>query len=352
MENLQKVLNGIRPLKEDYLQKAKMKLDSLTKPVGSLGKLEEIAQRYTAIKENMNPSIKRKVIFTFAGDHGVVEEGVSAFPRDVTMHMVLNMLSGGAAVNVLARHVGAEVIVVDIGVDHDFEPTEGLVIEKVGYGTKNFIRGPAMTHDEALKSIKVGMNLADKFAKKGVDIVGTGEMGIGNTTPSSAILSVLAGLSPREVTGRGTGIDDETLRKKIEIIEKAITLNHPDPEDPIDVLAKVGGFEIGGIAGLIIGSASHRIPVVVDGFISTAGAMIAVAMNPAVNEYLFYSHLSSEAGHKMMLETLGQKPILDLDMRLGEGTGAAMAMSVIEAGVKIMTEMATFESAEVDKALK
>ncbi|KAF0119783.1 MAG: nicotinate-nucleotide--dimethylbenzimidazole phosphoribosyltransferase, partial [bacterium] len=264
---------------------------------------------------------------------------------------VLNMLAGGAAVNVLARHVGAKVVVVDIGVDHDFEPVQGLVINKIGYGTKNLSTGPAMTHDEALRSIKVGVDLADEYSKKGMDIIGTGEMGIGNTTPSSAILSVLSGLSAREVTGRGTGIDDRALQKKVDVIERGIRLNRPDPQDPIDVLAKVGGFEIGGIAGLIIGGAFHRIPVVVDGFISTAGAMIAVALWPTIAEYLFYSHLSSEAGHKRMLERLGHEPILDLGMRLGEGTGAAMAISVIEASVKVMTEMATFESAGVDKDL-
>jgi len=348
LENLQKVLNDIRPLKKDYLEKAKLRLNSLTKPVESLGRLEIIAQQYTAIREDLNPSIRRKMIFTFAGDHGVVEEGVSAYPREVTVQMVLNMLSGGAAVNVLARHVGAEVVVVDIGVDHDFEPAEGFIIKKVGYGTKNFTKGPAMTHAEALQSIRTGMELADEYAERGVDIIGTGEMGIGNTTPSSAILSVFTGLKAEEVTGRGTGIDDEGLQKKASIIEKAISMNRPDPENPMDVLAKVGGFEIGGIAGLIIGCVAHRIPVVVDGFISTAGAMIAVAMNPTINEYLFYSHLSSEAGHKQMLEKLGQKPVLNLDMRLGEGTGAAIAMSVIEAAVKVMTEMATFESAGVD----
>ena len=351
VKNLQKILNSIQPLKEDYLKQAKARLDSLTKPPESLGRLEVIAQRYAAIKEDMNPPVGRKVIFTFAGDHGIVNEGVSAYPKEVTIQMVLNMLAGGAAVNVLARHVGAKVVVVDIGVAHDFEPTEGLVINKIGYGTKNFAKGHAMTHDEALRSIKTGVDLADEYAGKGVDIIGTGEMGIGNTTPSSAILSVFTGLPAGEVTGRGTGIDDETLRRKVDVIDKAINLNRPDSEDPIDVLAKVGGFEIGGIAGLIIGCVSHRIPVVVDGFISTAGAMIAIALNPTINEYLFYSHLSSEAGHKKMLERLGQEPILDLDMRLGEGTGAAIAMSVIEAAVKIMTEMATFESAGVDKAL-
>jgi nicotinate-nucleotide--dimethylbenzimidazole phosphoribosyltransferase len=352
LEHLEKILNDIQPLNEDYMKRAKLKLDSLTKPVESLGRLETIAQKYAAIREDLKPSIKRKMIFTFAGDHGVVAEGVSAYPREVTVQMVLNMLAGGAAVNVLAKHAGAEVTVVDIGVDHDFEAAEGFIIKKVGYGTKNFTKGPAMTRAEALQSIMVGMDLADEYAGNGVDIVGTGEMGIGNTTPSSAILSVFTGLKAAEVTGRGTGIDDEALHKKASIIEKAISVNKPDPEDPMDVLAKVGGFEIGGIAGLIIGCASHRIPVVVDGFISTAGAMIAVAMNPVINEYLFYSHLSSEAGHKQMLEKLGQKPILDLNMRLGEGTGAALAMSVIEAAVKVMSEMATFESAGVDKALE
>ncbi|MBI4619699.1 MAG: nicotinate-nucleotide--dimethylbenzimidazole phosphoribosyltransferase [Desulfobacterales bacterium] len=352
MKDLQRILDGIHPLKEEYLKQAKLRLDSLTKPRESLGKLESIAQKYAAIKEDLNPSINRKVIFTFAGDHGVVEEGVSAFPKGVTIQMVLNMLAGGAAVNVLARNVGAKVVVVDIGVDHDFEPAQGLVINKIGYGTKNLSTGPAMTRDEALRSIKVGVDLADEYSKKGMDIIGTGEMGIGNTTPSSAILSVLSGLSAKEVTGRGTGIDDRALQKKVDVIERGIRLNQPDPQDPIDVLAKVGGFEIGGIAGLMIGGAFHRIPVVVDGFISTAGAMIAVALWPTIAEYLFYAHLSSEAGHKRILERLGHEPILDLGMRLGEGTGAAMAISVIEAAVKVMTEMATFTSAGVDEALK
>ena len=352
MKDIQKILNSIHPLDKDVMKQAKLKLDNLTKPRESLGRLENIAQRYAAIKEDLNPPIGKMMVITFAGDHGVVEEDISAFPREVTVQMVLNMIAGGAGVNVLARHVGAEVVVVDIGVDHDFEPAEGLVINKIGYGTQNLSRAPAMTYTEAEQSIRVGVDLAHEYAKKGVDIIGTGEMGIGNTTPSSAILSVFTGLPAKEVAGRGTGIDDKTLRKKISIIDKAIELNKPDPENPIDVLAKVGGFEIGGLAGLVIGSARHRIPVVVDGFISTAGAMIAVAMNPTINEYLFFSHLSSETGHKRMLERLGRKPILDLDMKLGEGTGAAMAMSVIEASVKLMTEMATFESADVDEALQ
>ncbi|MFA4916880.1 MAG: nicotinate-nucleotide--dimethylbenzimidazole phosphoribosyltransferase [Syntrophales bacterium] len=351
MNDLQHILNSIQPLSRDYLERAKIKLDNLTKPKESLGMLEVVAQRYAAVKEDLNPSTDKKVIFTFAGDHGVVEEDVSAFPKEVTIQMVMNMLAGGAAVNVLARHVGAKVVVVDIGVDHDFEPASGLVINKVGYGTKNFTRGHAMTYEEAMQSIKVGIDLAGEYAKIGVDIIGTGEMGIGNTTPSSAVFSVLSGLPPGEVTGRGTGVDDIALQKKVAVIEAGIRLNQPNPEDPVDVLAKVGGFEIGGIAGLIIGCVFHRIPVVVDGFISTAGALIAVGLCPIINEYLFFSHLSSESGHIKMLEKLGQRPILDLDMRLGEGTGAAIAMSVIEGATKIMNEMATFDSAGVDGAL-
>ena len=352
MKDLQKIIQDIQPLREDYLKRAQDKLDNLTKPVGSLGRLEEIARQYAAVREDMNPSIRKKTIVTFAGDHGVVEANVSAYPKEVTVQMVLNMLSGGAAVNVLARHVGADVMVVDIGVDHDFEPHEGLCIRKVGYGTRNFTEGPAMSQSEALQSIKTGIDLVADLVRGGVDIIGTGEMGIGNTTPSSAILSVMAGIDPGEITGMGTGIDDKTLKNKIGSIEKAIAVNTPDPTDPVDVLAKVGGYEIGGIAGLIIGGAIHRIPVIVDGFISTAGAVIAVALNSTINDYLFYSHLSAEAGHRKMLQHLGKKPIMNLDMRLGEGTGAAVAMSIIEAAVKTMNEMATFESAGVDRNIE
>ncbi len=352
MKDLQKIIQGILPLDGDCLKRAEHKLDNLTKPVGSLGRLEKIASQYAAIREDLNPSIKRKIIVTFAGDHGVVEKGVSAYPKEVTVQMVLNMLAGGAAVNVLARHVGADVIVVDIGVDHDFEPHEGFLIRKVGYGTRNFTEGPAMSYEEAIKSIKVGIDLVAEYAEKGVDMIGTGEMGIGNTTPSSAMLSIMAGIAPGEIAGMGTGIDDNTLRNKIDSIERAISVNRPEPADPIDVLAKVGGYEIGGIAGLIIGGAAYRIPVVVDGFISTAGALVAVALNPAINDYLFYSHLSAEIGHKKMLEHLGGEAIMDLDMRLGEGTGAAVAMSIIDAAVKVMNEMATFESAGVDRNIE
>jgi len=342
-------LSSIQPLKKDFFFRAQTRLDRLTKPLGSLGQLEEMAKRYVAIVEEVNPRIQQKFIYTFAGDHGVVAEGVSAYPKEVTPQMVYNFLRKGAAINVLAGHVGAKVVVVDIGVDHEFEPLEGLIIRKVARGTGNLSRGPAMSRTQALQAISVGLEMADQARAQKADLVGTGDMGIGNTTPSSAILASMAGLPVSLVTHRGTGIDDATLMRKIQIIEEAIETNKPDPQDPLDVLAKVGGFEIAGIAGLIIGCAAYRIPVVVDGFISTAAAMIAVALNNRIKEYLFASHQSVEVGHQFMWEYIGQKPILNLSMRLGEGTGAALAMSIIEAAVKILNEMATFTEAGVSE---
>jgi len=344
----------IRPVKAEFADEAQRRLDNLTKPLGSLGRLEEFARRLVAITENSMPSLDRKVIFTFAGDHGVAEEGVSAYPREVTRQMVLNFINGGAGINVLARHAGAEVVVVDIGVDFDFKPMLAgaqnalpLQIEKVVSGTRNMRKGPAMSRQEAERCVETGIRLAEEYAEKGYKIMGTGEMGIANTTPSSAIAAVLTGRSVSDLTGRGTGIDDETLKNKIMVIEDSIAVNRPDPKDTIDVLSKVGGAEIGGIAGLIIGAAAMRIPVVIDGFISTAGALIAYNLEPNTKDYMFAAHNSVEKGHKAMLERIGLKPILDLDMRLGEGTGAALAMLVIEAGLKIYKEMATFGEAGV-----
>ncbi len=346
-ESLKTTLAAIQPVKKDFLSRAQERLDSLTKPVGSLGQLEEIAGRYAAVVENVRPVMGKKIIFTFAADHGVVAEGVSAYPREVTQQMVYNFLRQGAGINVLARHVGAEVVVVDIGVDHDFEPAPGLLIRKIARGTRNMAKGPALSPAEALDAVAVGLEMADRARREGATLVGTGDMGIGNTTASSAILSSLAGLPVAQVTHRGTGIDDPALQRKIRVITEAIRFNAPDPKDPLDVLAKVGGLEIAGIAGLIIGCAFRRIPVVVDGFISTAGAMIAVALNPAIRDYLFASHQSVEIGHRFMWEYLGQKPLLNLSLRLGEGTGAALAMTLIEGAVKILTEMATFSEAGV-----
>jgi nicotinate-nucleotide--dimethylbenzimidazole phosphoribosyltransferase len=292
------------------------------------------------------------VVFTFAGDHGVAGEGVSAFPKEVTPQMVLNFINGGAGINVLARHAGAEVVVVDIGVDYDFSAAGSggnvpLQIRKVVNGTKNMRKGPAMTREEAEKCIAVGIALADEYAKKGYRIFGTGEMGIANTTPSSAIAAVLTDKSVEAVTGRGTGINDDAWINKVQVIKDALAVNNPDPSDPVDVLAKIGGAEIGGIAGLIIGAAANKVPVIVDGFISTTGALIAYLIEPKTKDYMFAAHMSQEIGHKSILEKIGLRPILDLDLRLGEGTGATLAMTVIEAGLKIYKEMATFAEAAV-----
>ena len=347
MGRIDSIIAAIRPVSEDWSVVAQAHLDNLTKPPGSLGRLEEFARRIVAITEDKSPVLDRKVVFTFAGDHGVVDEGVSAYHREVTSQMVFNFIRGGAGINVLARHAGADVVVIDIGVDHDFGGLEGLVSMKVVRGTRNFMRGPAMTRDEAVRCIETGIELAGDYAKKGYKIFGTGDIGIGNTTPSSAIVSTITGKPVAEVTGKGTGISDESLARKIRVIEEGIRINQPDPKDAIDVLAKVGGAEIGGIAGLILGAAAHRIPVVVDGFISTAGALIAYGLCPTVSEYLFAVHNSVEQGHRAMLEAMGLSPILDLNLRLGEGTGAALAMTLIEAGLKIYKEMATFGDAGV-----
>jgi len=349
--DLREICSRIRGIDRGFLDKAQQRLDSLTKPRGSLGRLEEFARQLVAITERPFPDLDRKVVFTFAGDHGVAEEGVSAFPKEVTQQMVLNFIRGGAGINVLAGHAGADVVVIDIGVDHDFSDlrAENFVSRKVVRGTGNIRKGPAMTRREAEECIQVGIDLAEEYAKKGYKIFGTGDMGIANTTPSSAITAVLTGRSVEEITGRGTGISDDTLNRKIQVIKDAIAVNKPTPSDPIDVLAKVGGAEIGGIAGLILGASAERIPVVVDGFISTAGALIAHAIEPKTGQYMFASHQSQEIGHRAQLEKMGLRPILDLDLRLGEGTGSALAMQIIEAGLKIYKEMATFKEAEVSE---
>lgn len=319
-------------------------LDSLTKPPGSLGRLEELARNFCLIRGSADLVLKKRAVFTFAADHGVSRSGVSAYPREVTAQMVFNFVRGGAAINVLCRHYGIENIVVDAGVDYDFNKLPGLVDRKVARGTENFLERPAMTSDQAIRSIQIGIDLAN-----GYDLIGTGDMGIGNTTSSAAILAAITGTRAEYVVGRGTGIDDERMKHKAKAIADAIELHKPDPADGLDVLAKVGGFEIGAIAGLIAGAASRRIPVVVDGFISGAAAMIAVRLNPACRDYLFFSHLSRERGHKRMLEFFDARPILDLDMCLGEGTGAAIAIDVITAAARVYNEMATFESAAVSR---
>ncbi len=348
MQTLKNVLANIHPVDTSRTTAIQAQLDDLTKPQGSLGRLEELARRYCLITGKDKPVLKNKIIFTCAGDHGVTKVGVSAYPSAVTPQMVLNFLHGGAGVNVLARQAGARVIVVDMGVDYDFEPAEGLEIKKIGRGTGNIAIGPAMTREQAEQAILAGVDLVEKYHKD-LDIIGTGDMGIGNTTPSSAIVSVITGTDAEQVTGRGTGIDDASLKNKVAIVRKAISVNKPNRSDALNVLAKVGGFEIGGIVGVVLGAALHRIPVVVDGFISTAGALIAAELCPAVKDYLIAAHQSVEIGHRKMLEHLEQRPLLDLNLRLGEGTGAALGIVLVESSLRLLAEMATFSSAGVSE---
>lgn len=352
MERIRRLAAMIRDLDAASMAKAQERLDSLTKPAGSLGKLEELAIQVCGVTGKEEPLLQDKVIFTLASDHGVTEEGVSAYPREVTAQMVSNFLCGKAGINVLASHVGARVRVVDMGVASNIAPDERLTVRKINYGTKNMSKGPAMSREEAVRSISAGMEVFEDELKKGVDIAGTGDMGIGNTTPSSAMAASFIGLPVECVTGRGAGLDDAGLKGKVEVIKRSIAVNRPDPADPIDVLSKVGGFEIGGLAGIILAAAANRVPVVIDGFISGAAALLAYRIEPRVRDYMIASHESVERGHRAMLEHMGLKPLLDLDLRLGEGTGAALGIWLSEAAVKLFTRMATFKSAGVSERKK
>ena len=344
---LKQTLESIRPVDRSLAPAIQAHLNDLTKPLGSLGRLEEIALRYGLATGTVKPLPGKCRIYCFAGDHGVADEGVSAFPKEVTPQMVFNMLAGGAAVNVFARHAGADLKIVDMGVDADFAETPGLLRHKVARGTANLAKGPAMTTAQAVQALETGITLATQSAREGITLLGTGEMGIANTTPATALFAAYLELPPASITGRGTGVDDNRLKHKIGVIEKGLAVNKAALADPLATLAALGGFEIAGIAGLILGTAANRIPVVVDGFISTAGALAAMKLQPAVADYVFFSHLSEEAGHRVILKALGVKPILDLGMRLGEGTGAALAMTLIQASLKMSSEMATFSSAKV-----
>ena len=344
---LEETIQAIKPLDDTAMRAARARQDRLTKPRGSLGRLEELSIRLAGMKAEPFPSVERKAVIVMAADHGVTQEGVSAYPSDVTAQMVLNFVRAGAAINVLAHQARARVTVVDIGVNADFEPMPGLIRRKVLCGTRNMAQGPAMTREEAGQALQVGVDVLIKEAANGLDLIATGDMGIGNTTPSSAIAAVLTGLPVAQVVGRGTGIDDQGLERKIKVIEQALQVNQPDPNDALDVLHKVGGLEIAGLAGVMIAAASRRIPIVVDGFISTASAMIAVSLAPGVREYLISSHQSVEIGHQAMLRHLNIKPLLDLNLRLGEGTGSALAFHLVEASTRILREMATFEEAGV-----
>ena len=339
----------IEPVNEDAEASAQQRLNRLTKPPGSLGRLEDIATQLAGILGTASPSIGGKAIITMAADHGVADEGVSAYPKVVTPQMVLNFLRGGAAINVLARLVGAQMIVVDMGVAADLPAHPKLVSRKIGYGTKNMAVGPAMTRAEAHAAIQAGLEIVGEAIGRGATVIGTGDMGIGNTTASSALVAAMTQQDPQVVTGRGTGVDEATYRKKVMVIQRALAINRPDPADPLEVLAKVGGFEIAGLVGVILGGAQARKPVVIDGFISGASALIASAVEPRVNAYLIAAHRSQEPGHRIVLERLGLRPLLELDMRLGEGTGAALAMPILEAACHILNDMATFDEAGVSE---
>lgn len=351
MDKINQAINSIKPLDERAMAEARMRQDNLTKPQGSMGQLEFLSIQVAGIKGDARPRIIHKVIFTLVGDHGVTRKGVSAYPSEVTPQMVYNFLHGGAAINVLARQVGARVIVADLGVASVLERHPQLKDKKVALGTDNMAEGPAMSREEAIRSIEAGMELVEEELTKGMDILGTGDMGIGNTTPSSAITSALTGVDVAAVTGKGAGLDEEGWKRKVKVIQKALALNQPDPKDAIDVLSKVGGFEIGGIVGLILAGARYRIPVVIDGFISGAAALVATSLSPQVRPYLISSHQSAEPGHKRILEHLGLIPLLNLNMRLGEGTGAALGIFLIEASLKILNEMATFAEAGVSEKI-
>jgi len=352
MNLLESTIEGICPQDEAWRAKARERLEQLTMPYWALGRLMDLAEDLAGMSRSMRPPVKRKAIVTMVGDHGVTAEGISKYPPAVTPQMVHNFVNGGAGINALARCVDARVVVVDMGVAGDLDDlvqTGKIVSKRIGKGTHNIAAGPAMSAQEAVRCLEAGIEVALDLGSS-TDVFGTGDMGIGNTTPSAAIAAAITGLPASEVTGRGTGIDDVQLKRKSEVVQRALDVNKPDPSDGLDVLAKVGGFEIGGLAGLILGAASQRKPILIDGFISTAAALIAHTLAPAASDYMIAAHRSEERGHRAMHKHLGKEPLLDLNMRLGEGTGAALAMHLVDAAVAVLTEVSTFDEASVSEA--
>lgn len=342
-------IRSITPIDAAWCDKARRRIATLTMPPWALGRLLDLAVDLAGMTRSLRPAVQRRAVVVMAGDHGVVKEGVSAFPQEVTVQMIHNFARGGAAVNVLAEQAGARVIVVDVGVAgnlDDLPPAATIISRRIASGTRNIAVGPAMNRGQAIRAVEIGIETAGELADT-TDLYATGEIGIGNTTPSSAIISVLCDLAPEWATGSGTGVDEKTQLHKAQVIAQAIERNQPDITDPLDVLAKVGGYEIGAIAGLILGVAARRKPVLVDGFISTAGALLAQGLCPAAADYMIASHRSTEIGHIAALKRLGRIPLLDLDLRLGEGTGAVLAMHLVEAAVRVLTRMATFQEAGV-----
>ena len=352
MSLLNTTLQQIVPQDDACRAAARARLEQLIMPHWALGRLMDMAEDLAGMTRSMRPPVARKAVVVMAGDHGVAASGVSQYPQEVTVQMVHGFVSGGAGCNALARQVGAQVVVVDVGVAGDLSALvkAGKIIDKrVAPGTANMHTGPAMTREQAIRSIEAGIEVALSMADS-TDVFATGEMGIANTTPSSAIVAALTCSAVEEITGRGTGIDDARLQNKIAVIKESLRVNKPDATDALDVLAKVGGFEIGAIAGLILGAASLKKPVIVDGFITTAGALIAQALSPVSAQYMIAAHRSVEPGHRIAQEKLGKQPLLDLNLRLGEGTGAVLAMNLVEASVRVLTDVATFAEASVSTA--
>jgi nicotinate-nucleotide--dimethylbenzimidazole phosphoribosyltransferase len=348
---LEEVIAAIEPPDCGWLAHARAHLDCLTKPLGSLGRLEDIAAKAVSIQRTARPQVGRKAVYVFAADHGITDEGVSAYPKEVTHQMVLNFLQGGAGINVIARHAGADVVIVDVGVDADLASLPGVLHRKIRRATRNMLRGPAMEESEMLQAMQVGIELADEAQREGIELIAVGEMGIGNTTAASAITAVLTGSSAALVTGAGTGVKGPALEQKRAIIE-AVLARHGvgASSDPLAILHCLGGFEIAAISGMLLNCARHRVVTVVDGFIATAAAAIACALQPSLRDCLIAGHQSQEPGHRILLEHLGLQPILQLNMRLGEGTGAVLAFPIIEAAIKLYNQMATFASAQVSTA--
>ena len=352
MSLLEKTLQQIEPQDAAFRTAAHARLEQLTMPHWALGRLMDLAEDLAGITRSMQPPVARKAVVVMAGDHGVAASGVSLYPQEVTVQMVYNFVNGGAGCNALARQAGAQVVVVDAGVAGDLSAlVEGgkIISKRVAPGTANMHTGPAMTREQAIRSVEAGIEVAFSLAGS-IDVFATGEMGIANTTPSSAIVAALTCSEVEEITGRGTGIDDARLQHKIAVIKEALRVNQPDPADALDVLAKVGGFEIGAIAGLILGAAALKKPVIVDGFITTAGALIAQGLSPLSAQYMIAAHRSVEPGHRVAQKRLGKEPLLDLNLRLGEGTGAALAMNIVEASARVLTDVATFAEASVSTA--
>jgi len=345
--DLDQVIANITPADPDAIRAALSRQSHLTKPPGSLGRLEELSVQLAGIFGTEQPVLRDKTIVVATGDHGVVSQGVTGYPQEVTRQMVSNFLAGGAAINVIARQLGINLVIVDAGTARPLPAHPDLRMVRVGPGTANITAGPAMTPTQARQCLTSGIQLANEAALNGADLIGVGDMGIGNTTASSAIASALTRRSPEETTGRGTGRNVHELQHKIGIVRRALSINQPNPDAPIDVLAKIGGFEIGVIAGVILGTASARRAIVLDGFASGAAALIAYALCPYTRDYMIAAHLSAEKGHRVVLSHLGLSPVLDLGMRLGEGTGAALAMPIIEAAASCLSDMATFSEAGV-----